>query len=125
MDNYKRILAEVDEILNYLTAEDLLKIPEEVRKAIKENKDKEYEWKYYKTKPLSEQNINRDTLAFLSYLNMEYLLNEEQKKLMKEIYKLNDKKLEEEKRKNYKTNKIFEERQIDKQKEEVIEEKKN
>ena len=43
------------------------------------NKDKEYFWKYDEKKPLKEQDVSRDTIAFLSYLNMEYLLNEKQK----------------------------------------------
>ena len=97
MIDYKKRLTEVDEILNYLSEEELEKIPAEIRNAIKDNKDDEYDWEYDETKPLKDQNLSRDTIAFLSYLNMEYLLNEEQKKVMKEIHKLNDRKLEEEK----------------------------
>lgn len=79
MVDYNKRLVEVDEVLNYLSDEDLEKIPEEIRNLIKENKDKDYVWQYDETKPLKEQGLNRDTIAFLSYLNMEYLLNEEQK----------------------------------------------
>lgn len=81
MVDYNKRLVEVDEILNYLSEEDLLKIPEEVRNTIKENKDKEYVWKYDVSKELKEQNLSRDTIILLSYLNMEYLLNEEQKNI--------------------------------------------
>ena len=105
--DFSKALVEVDEILNYLSEEDLLKIPEEVRNTIKENKDKEYFWKYDETKPLKEQDVGRDTIAFLSYLNMEYLLNEEQKKLMQEIHELNDKKLEEAKAEKYAAEDLF------------------
>ena len=96
MVDYNKRLVEVDEILNYLSEEDLMKIPENVRQIIKENKDKEYTWQYDETKPLKEQNISRDTIAFLSYLNMEYLLNEEQKQYMQQLHKLNEMKLEKE-----------------------------
>lgn len=96
MFEYNKRLVEVDEILNYLSEEDLMKIPENVRQIIKENKDKEYTWQYDETKPLKEQNISRDTIAFLSYLNMEYLLNEEQKQYMQQLHKLNEMKLEKE-----------------------------
>ena len=79
MIDYNKRLVEVDEILNYLSEEDFLKIPEDVRNTIKENMDKQYVWKYDETKNLKEQNLNRDTIIILSYLNMEYLLNDEQK----------------------------------------------
>ena len=55
MVDYNKRLVEVDEILNYLSNEDLLKIPEDVRQAIKDNKDKEYIWKYDISKELKEQ----------------------------------------------------------------------
>ena len=107
MVDYNKRLVEVDEILNYLSEEDLLKIPEDVRKVIKENKDKEYVWEYDETKPLKDQNVSRDTIAFLAYLNMEYLLNEEQKQLMQQIYELNEKKLEEAKAEKYGIEDLF------------------
>lgn len=94
MVDYNKRLVEVDEILNYLSEEELLKIPEEVRKTIKDNKAKGYFWQYDETKPLKEQNVSRDTIAFLSYLNMEYLLNEEQKEFVQQLHELNEKKIE-------------------------------
>lgn len=109
MVDYNKRLVEVDEILNYLSEEDLLKIPEEVRKTIKENKDKEYVWKYDETKALKDQDVSRDTIAFLSYLNMEYLLNKEQKQLMQQIHESNEKKLEEEKAGKYIVDDLFKE----------------
>lgn len=107
MIDYNKRLAEVDEILNYLSEDELLKIPEDVRKSIKDNKDKEYIWKYDETKSLKDQEVNRDTIAFLSYLNMEYLLDQEQKKLMEEMHKLNEEKREEEKKSKYDSNDLF------------------
>ena len=107
MVDYNKRLVEVDEILNYLSEEDLMKIPEDVRQLIKENKDKEYTWQYDETKPLKDQNVSRDTIAFLSYLNMEYLLNEKQKQYMKQLHELNEKKLEEEKAEKYKADDLF------------------
>ena len=105
---YSKCLVQVDEILNYLNPEELKKIPENVRKTIKDNKDKNYEWKYYEGKKLEEQNLNRKSIAILSYLNMEYLLNDEQRKLMEQIHRVNEQKQEEEKRKQYNPENIFE-----------------
>lgn len=119
MVDYNKRLVEIDEILNYLSEEDLLKIPEEVRQVIKENKDKEYIWKYDISKELKDQDVSRDTIALLSYLNMEYLLNEEQKQVMKQLHEYNEKKLEEAKAKLYSSDDLF------KNKHKNIEEKAN
>ena len=57
MVDYNKRLVEVDEILNYLSEDDLLKISEDARNTIKENMDKQYVWKYDETKKLKEQNL--------------------------------------------------------------------
>lgn len=106
IDVAKRFV-EVDEVLKYLNVDELKKIPEEIRQMIKANKDKDYIWKYDETKKLKNQNLSRDTFAFLSYLNMEYLLNEEQKKLMNQIHMENERKEEEIKSEKYKTDDLF------------------
>ena len=89
---YEKCLVEVEEVLNHLVKEDLLKIPEDIRKAIRENKDKEYIWNYDEEKDLTSQNLDRRSIAILSYLNVEYILNDEQRKLMNEIHKYNENK---------------------------------
>lgn len=104
---YENCLVELDEILNYLSKENLYKIPEKIREAIKSQKSKEYIWKYDKTKELNEQNLNRKTIAMLSYLNMEYLLNDEQKELMKKIHEANEQNQEKEKQEKYNINNLF------------------
>ena len=88
MIEYQKRLTEVDEILNHLSKEDYNKIPTNVIKYIKENKDSHYVWKYDSLKKLKDQNVSNDTIAILSYLNMEYLLNNEQKSYMKKLHDL-------------------------------------
>lgn len=78
-----------------------------MKQIIKHNKDKEYFWKYDETKELKDQNLSRDTIALLSYLNMEYLLNEEQKQLMEQIHQSNEKTLEEKREQQYNLNNLF------------------
>lgn len=92
MIDYKKRLVEVDEVLNHLSEEEYSKISDEVKQLIKENKDKEYTWVYDESKTLKEQNLNRDTISILSYINMEYLLNDEQKQLMMQLHQVNEKK---------------------------------
>ena len=93
---YAKCLVQLDEILNYLSLDNLEKIPFEVRNSIKQQKDKEYIWKYDESKTLKEQELDRRTIALLSYLNMEYLLNKEQKEYMETIHKINEQKIQKE-----------------------------
>lgn len=112
MKEINKRLVEVDEVLGYLNTKELEKIPKEIRQMIKSNKDKNYIWKYDKSKKLKEQNLSRDTFAFLSYLNLEYLLNEEQKKIVKQMHMENERKEEIRKREIYKTEDLFNKNEI-------------
>ena len=103
---YEKCLVELDEVLRFLSVEDRNKIPEDIRNSIKELKDKNYTWNYDSSKELKEQKLNRKTISMLAYLNMEYLLNDEQKELMKKIHQNNEEKLEKSKQEKYNPNKI-------------------
>jgi predicted transcriptional regulator len=101
MVDYNKRLVEVD-VLNHLSESDYNKIPEDVLQLIKDNMDKEYTWVFDESKPLKEQNVSRDTIAFLSYINMEYLLNDKQKEYMQKLHEIN----EQEKRKEEYSNDV-------------------
>ena len=90
--DHKKCLVQVDEVLNHLGEDDLNKIPFDIRNSIKKNKDKNYTWEYDKTKELCAQDLDRKSIAILSYLNMEYLVNKEQKELLKEMHRFNERK---------------------------------
>lgn len=121
MMDYGKRLVEVDEVLNYLKREDYIKIPKDIIQIIKKNKDVNYVWKYDETKPLKYQNLSRDTIAFLSYLNDEYLLNEEQKQLMRQIYELNERKAETEKENKYPVKDLFNRNKLEQEGKEIKE----
>ena len=104
---YEKCLVELDEILRYLPNEYLSKIPYEIRENIKQKKDTNYKWNYDESKELSEQKINRQTIIMLSYLNMEFLLDAEQRKIMDKLHKYNEKKSEKEKLEKYNPNNVF------------------
>lgn len=87
----KKCLTELDEVLEHLKAEDKNKIPISILKSIKENKDKNYLWKYDETKELKEQNLDRKTISMLSYISTEYLLTNEQKLFIEKFHKFNEK----------------------------------
>ena len=90
--DHKKCLVQVDEVLSHLREEDFKKIPLDVRNSIKENKDKTYTWKYDETKDICDQDLDRKSVAILSYLNMEYLVNKEQKEFLKELHRYNERK---------------------------------
>lgn len=107
MIEYNKRLVEVSVILNHLNKSDYDKIPKEVIDRIEKNKDIEYVWYYDETKDLKDQKVSKDTIAILSYINMKYLLNEEQRKFVEEVFKENQKKIENIKREKYNPDNIF------------------
>lgn len=108
--NVKKALVEVEKILERLSEYEYKKIPEDIKLYIQENKDSEYVWNYDEKKSLEEQNLNECTLPMLAYINTEFLLNDEQKEYMQNIYAENDKKFEQELREKYNPEDIFKNR---------------
>ena len=115
----EKCLVELDEVLRFLSAEDRNKIPEDIRNSIKELKVTNYTRNYDSSKELKEQNLDRQTIAMLAYLNMEYLLNDEQKELMEKIHQNNEEKLEKIKQEKYNPDNIFKNTNTETTKEEV------
>ncbi len=103
----RKILTQVYEILKFLSEDEFNKIPIEIIKMIEENKDNNYIWKYNDKIPLKNQNIDRGTVAVLSYININYLLDTEQRKNIEDIILYNEKKAESLKREKYDPNKMF------------------
>lgn len=100
MDDAK-CLTELNEVLTLMNEEEYKKIPEDILRIIAEHKDKEYIWKYDKSKSLLDQNLDRKTIAMLSYINMNYLLDDEQRDILQQMHRFNEQKLENEKLKKY------------------------
>lgn len=103
----KKVLTEVYEILKHLSSENFNKIPSNVINLIKTNKDDKYVWNYDTTKSLTEQNISRDAVAVISYINMEYLLNNQQREFIENLHRKNEEVLEQLKRKRYNSDNLF------------------
>ena len=90
MVDYSKRLVEVDEVLKYLSEEDYNKIPKNIIEVIRQYKDKTYTWNYDTTKKLKDQNLSDDAIAILSYINMEFLLNDKQKEFVNKIHLINN-----------------------------------
>ena len=107
MIDYKKRFVEVDEIIKYLPKKELSKIPKDLIDLIRKNKDSKYIWKYDSNKKLEEQNIHKDTIAILSYINTKYILEGNQKMLMKNLHDYNEMKSEKIKREKFNPKTIF------------------
>lgn len=107
MNEINKRLVEVETILKKLDKESISKIPQEVWDYIIKNKDTNYSYEYNDKIPLSKQNLDIVTIAILTYINMKYLLNEEQKKDLQSFLRNDELIAENEKSQLYNTNDIF------------------
>lgn len=118
MENLDKRLTEVEYILKKLDKEHINKIPKEIWDYIKENKDESYIFNYDSSKNLVEQNLSINTISILTYINIKYLLNEDQKKEMIELLRIDESVAENEKAKLYNSSNLFKKKEI-KQTEEI------
>lgn len=107
MKELNKRLVEVETILKKLDENYINKIPTEIWDFIEKNKDDQYIFFYDDNIELSNQNLNIDTIAILSYINMEYLLDEKSKKEVEEILIKDGAFLEQQKMKKYNPENIF------------------
>ncbi len=117
MEDLNKRLVEVEYILKKLDNEYIKKIPQEIWDYIEENKDKNYVFNYDDNRTLVEQKLNIDTISILTYINMEYLLGEEQKRGMIEFLRKDETIAEQEKAKLYNPDDLFKNKQQNKQQE--------
>ncbi len=110
--DYKKVFSELYEIFKYLPDDFKKKIPEELLEIIKDNRNENYIFKYDKSKKLEEQDIYEETKAFITYLYLNYYCSFEEKENLIKIMKKNSIKKEEELRKKYNPDRIFEKNEI-------------
>ena len=105
---YEKVLREVEYILQQFPKEIQNKIPDDFRNDIIKNMDVTYiPETYNKNKTLDEQNISEETKKILALIYRNYLVSdEERKKLITEENNIREK-LENEKRKKYGAEDIF------------------
>ena len=89
IDNFNIMFNEVYSVLNLLGREYIYKLPNNVYEFIKNERVPNYEFNINMERDVISQ-ISKDTLEFISYLNLKYWATlEEQRELIK-IYKEND-----------------------------------
>lgn len=101
---YKQVIT----ILDNMEPEYKEKIPKKLVKLFEENSDENYEFHLDLTRPLKEQELNSKTLVLLAMLNLNYWCEtEEEKQELIKHYTENERKYQEELRKKYNTDNIF------------------
>lgn len=102
-DTYSCSYVEVLEILKSVPIEEYKKIPKEKIMFYESNKDKEYIYIYNEDNKV----ISRKAKTILINLYKNYIASDDEKTKIEEILKLNDIKLEEDKRNKYNSNDLF------------------
>ena len=116
---YKQLIT----ILNNMEPEYKEKIPKKLMKLFEENSAEDYEFNLDLTRPLQEQELNSKTLALLAMLNLNYWCEtEEEKQELIKHYTENERKYQEELRKKYNTDNIFQKNNKENKQEETTEE---
>lgn len=107
LEIYRNALVEVEVALNCLDYEEYQKIPHHIIEKIKRNKNENYQYNCDKNLDYSEWNFMPEAKAILYNIIKEYLATDEQKEFFtqRELYEI--KKNEEEKKKNYDVDNVF------------------
>ena len=91
--DYSKVFTELDEIFRYLPDEMLRKIPARMKKVIRENKNKEYEFYYDESKELMNQDIYMQTKDFLAIIYITFMCNKDDKERILRLCRESDKKI--------------------------------
>lgn len=124
-DNYSKAYKEVIEILKYVSQESVDKIPQTMLDTFKAKMDVNYDFKVDINKSFEEQQLLDETNAILANIFRDYWATPYQKEIIKAKEKYDRQKVEEEKRAQYNPDEIFKKKEINKEKEEYIQEESN
>lgn len=124
-DNYSKAYKEVIEILKYVPQESVDKIPQTMLDTFKAKMDVNYDFKVDINKSFEEQQLLDETNAILANIFRDYCATPYQKEIIKAKEKYDRQKVEEEKRAQYNPDEIFKKKEINKEKEEYIQEESN
>ena len=88
--NGKNAYTEIFEILKNMDRKLVMKIPIEIVKAIKDNRDIEYKVKINKNDILNKKNISKKALNILGWLQINYLAEKDEKIKLIQKYMKNE-----------------------------------
>lgn len=105
--NLPKAYKEVIKVIEYLPEELYIKIPEEILENLYENMDKDYEFEVTNSKTVK---FLKETEDILAVIYRDYLASENEKRKIELLERQEETELEEEKRKKYSPDNIFEKR---------------
>lgn len=110
-DKIKIAYSEIFEILKYMDKSQVMKIPIEILENFKENRLQNYKSKINKDDIFNKNNITRETLSILGYLNLNYWSSNEKKRDLLALYRKNEYELSKRNEEQY--DNIFHNKNID------------
>lgn len=111
---YAIVLSEAYTILNRLDKELYSKLPKDLIKFIKDNRDAESNFKYEPRKKLMEQNIKEETKSLISGIYLNYCVNETERQKLLAICEENEKKHLNEIKEQYNPDNLFKSKKVNK-----------
>lgn len=100
---------ELYEVLRYMDKPTVMKIPESILRNILEKRNKEFKTRIDKNDLFTEENMSKEAVDILCWLEYKFWMSEENKK---EIDKIKNRKLKEMENKNYDLNNLFKKEEI-------------
>ena len=98
---------EVYEILSYMDKLTVMKVPEEILKIIKTKRNKNFKTKINKDDIFNEENVSKETIDFICWLDYKYWIDKKRKLEIDQINIEKAKKSEEEKSGKFDSNVVF------------------
>lgn len=109
-ESEKIAFREVNEIINIMGENYRKKIPNKLLELLQREEEKEYITKIKKDLPFEEQQISRTALILLNYININYWIQEDKKKEVRQAYRENEEKYQKVLREKYNPDDIFKKR---------------
>ena len=98
---------ELYEILSLMDKQTVMKVPIDIINTIKEQRNPKYQTKIDKNDIFNENNVNKETIDLLCYLDYHYWMDEAKKAEVDQIRKQRFQEEENEKREQYNPNALF------------------
>ncbi len=89
--------SEVYEILNILGEEYINKLPKKLYMNISNYRNKNNTKKFYIDRSIQEQDLNQETLEFITFLDLKYWCNDNERQVLMDQYEENQERFEEKK----------------------------
>lgn len=107
MMNQGNMYSEAYDILKILGAEYINKIPHSLYEYIEKNRNKEHLSNIKSSIPINKQNIMKETIEFISFINLKYWANDKERCSLISIYNANEKRYNDKCRQMYSLDNIF------------------